>query len=133
MIMLLHCWKQYLLKCYAPYILHPTRPRSKSLIDNILLNSMEFPSHSGSLTISLSDHLIHIGIGPEHNYKHFNERELNETLSNMNWNVILSLDENDPNISKNNFHQHIHFLLDEFAPYIKLSKRELKLSSLNSG
>ena len=43
---------------YAPFILQPTRPRSKSLIDNILLNSIEFPSHSGNLTISLSDHLI---------------------------------------------------------------------------
>ena len=35
-----------------------TRPRSKSLIDNILLNSVEFPSHSGNLTIVLFDHLI---------------------------------------------------------------------------
>ena len=43
---------------YAPCILQPTRPRSKSQIDNILLNSMEFPLHSGNLTISLSDHLI---------------------------------------------------------------------------
>ena len=47
----------------------------------------------------------------------------------MNWDGILSLDENDPNISMNNFHQHINILLYEFASYKKLSKREFKLKS----
>ena len=63
------------------------------------------------------------------NYQNFNEREFNETLHNMNWNDILSLDENDPNISMNNLHHHINSLLDEFAPYRKLSKREYKFKS----
>ena len=27
---------------FAPYILQPTRPKSKSLIDNMLINSVEF-------------------------------------------------------------------------------------------
>ena len=31
----------------------------------------------------------------------------------MNWNEILYLDENDPNVSTNNLHQHINSLLDE--------------------
>ena len=39
---------------FAPYILQLIRPISKSLIDNILINSVEFPSHSGKL----SDHLF---------------------------------------------------------------------------
>ena len=48
---------------FAPYIQQPTRPTSKSLIDNILVNSVEFPSHSGNLTIQLSDHLFQFVIG----------------------------------------------------------------------
>ena len=47
----------------------------------------------------------------------------------MHWDEILSLEENDPNISMNNLRRHINFLLDEFAPYKKLSKGEFKLKS----
>ena len=43
---------------FAPYILQPTGPKSKTLIDNILINSVEYPSHSGNLTIQISDHLL---------------------------------------------------------------------------
>ena len=43
---------------FAPYILQHTRPKSKTLIDNILINSVEYPSHSGNLTIQISDHLL---------------------------------------------------------------------------
>ena len=35
----------------------------------------------------------------------------------------------DPNISTSNLHQHINVLLDEFAPYKKLSKKEYKLKT----
>ena len=45
-----------------------------------------------------------------------------------NWGEILLLKENDP-MALNNFHQHINYLLDEFAPYKKLSKKDLKLKS----
>ena len=37
--------------------------------------------------------------------------------------------ENDPNISLNNLHRHINYILDEFEPFKKLSKEELKLKS----
>ena len=43
---------------FAPYILQPTRSKSKTLIDNILINSVEYPSHSGNLTVQISDHLF---------------------------------------------------------------------------
>ena len=39
------------------------------------------------------------------------------------------INENDPNVAINNFHRHINYLLDELAPYKKLSKKELKLKS----
>ena len=36
---------------FAPYILQPIRPKSKTLIDNILINLVEYPSHGGNLTV----------------------------------------------------------------------------------
>ena len=45
---------------FTPYVMQPTRPISKSLIDNIFINSIDFISYSGNLTIQLSDHLFQI-------------------------------------------------------------------------
>ena len=125
---------------FVTYILQPRRPKSKPLIDNILISCVQFPSHSCNLTISLSGRLFQFVllqaffkelilkklIFYEINYNNFNEREFNESLHNMNWNEIRSLDENDPNISMNNLKQHINTLLDGLAPQKKLSKREYK-------
>ena len=48
----------------------------------------------------------------------------------MDWDQILSIEGNDPNISMNNLHQHINYLLDEFAPIQEtLKKKEYKLKS----
>ena len=43
---------------FAPYILQPTRLQSKTLINNIFLNTIEYPSISGNREIQISDHLI---------------------------------------------------------------------------
>ena len=43
---------------FTPFVLQPTRLRSKTLIDNIFLNSLEYSSYSGNLLFELSDHLI---------------------------------------------------------------------------
>ena len=51
-------------------------------------------------------------------------REFSETLTNMNWDQILLMEETYPNISMNNLHQ--DYLLDEFAPFKKLSTIEYK-------
>ena len=59
----------------------------------------------------------------ERNFKHFVDREFNEALSQTNWDEILLINENDPNKALNNFHQHINYLPDKFAPYKKLSKK----------
>ena len=44
---------------FAPYILQPTRlvKISKTFIDNIFLNSIEFSTFSGNLTSQISGHL----------------------------------------------------------------------------
>ena len=65
----------------------------------------------------------------ERNFKNFVDREFNEAFSYINWDEILLINENDPNVAINNFHRHIDYLLDELAPNKKLSKKELKLKS----
>ena len=128
---------------FAPYILQPTRPKSKTLIDNIFLNTMENCSYSGNITIQLSDHLFQFvllegyfhDIHPkkliikERNYENFNERELLETVQNLNIEEILCLSHKDPNIFITNLYNNINYLLDEFAPYKKLQKHEIILKT----
>ena len=118
---------------YSPFILQPTRPISKSLIDNIFLNTSEYNSTSGNITIQLSDHLFQFVILEgffkdlpipklniyQRNFKYFNEREFQETLNGINWDNILALNASDPNLSMNNFYNQINILLDEVAPYKK--------------
>ena len=41
----------------TPYVLQPTRLKSKTLIDNIFLNSLEYQAMSGNLLIEIADHL----------------------------------------------------------------------------
>ena len=127
----------------APYVLQPTRPISKTLIDNIFINTIEFNSYSGNLTVLLADHLFQFALLEgffketfpkkinvyERNFRDFNEREFNETLNQISWDSVLQLNDNDPNISFNNLHNNIVYLLDEFAPYRKITKKEFKLKA----
>ena len=126
---------------FAPFITQPTRPISKTLIDNIFVNSIDYKSYSGNLTIQLSDHLFQFvllegffkDIYPrkiemyERNFKYFNEREFQEELNRVNWEEILCLNQKDPNLSMNNLYKTLVYILDEHAPYRKISKREAKL------
>jgi len=128
---------------FSPYILQPTRLQSKTLIDNIFFNSLEYQSNSGNLLIEISDHLIQFLILngftkekniSEHNIKkrdlrNFNEREFEETIVKMNWEDICNIEMNDPDLSCSNFFNEITYLLDEFAPYKKVTKNEIKLLS----
>ena len=128
---------------FTPFILQPTRLRSKTLIDNIFINSVEYPSYSDNLTIQLSDHLFQFvileGFYKDHttkktniferNFKNFSEQEFNDKMKNPKWKYILRMDLNDPNLSMNNLHDYINKLLDMYAPYKKLSKKEIKLKS----
>ena len=45
----------------------------------------------------------------------------------MNWETLLSYEVHDPNLSMNKFYENLVYLLDEMAPYKKLSTKELKL------
>ena len=127
----------------APHILQPTRSVSKSLIDNIFFDTIDYPSKSGNLNIQLADHLLQFALLEdffqpsfrkkhnikEWNFKHFNKREFKETIDSIDVYNVLKLNKNDPNFSLENIHNHVHFILDEFAPFKKLNKREIKLKS----
>ena len=110
---------------FTPFILQPTRLKSMTLIDNIFLNSIEFLSFSGNLTVQLADHLFQFVILEgfykdltrkksnvyERNFRNFSEQEFNDEMKNSNWNLILRTDLNDPNLSMNNLHDHTIFLI----------------------
>ena len=126
---------------FSPYILQPTRPISKTLVDNIFLNTIEYVSYSGNITIQLADHLFQCVLLEgffhdaqtknhdikERNFKHFNEREFLEAIHNINIDDVLCLDYKDPNISIENFYNNVNYILDEFAPFKKLNKNDIKL------
>ena len=65
----------------------------------------------------------------ECNFKHFYEKEFEEAVKYCDWASILSLDQSDPDLSMNNQYNNNVYLLDEFAPYRKLTKKEYKLKS----
>ena len=121
---------------FAPYILQPTRPASKSVIDNIFLDTIDYPSKSGDLKIQLAV-LLEDFFQPsfrknhnikERNFKHFNETEFKETIDSIDVYHLLQLNINDPNFSMEKIHSHVNFILDE-APFRKLNKYEIKLKS----
>ena len=126
---------------FTPYILQPTRLHSKTLIDNIFFNSLEYHSKSGNLLFEISDHLMQFMIVdgfikekfvPESNlykrdFSNFNEREFVETIHNMNWVEICNLNKLDPNFSCSNFFNNIIYHLDEFAPFKKVTRKEYEL------
>ena len=52
----------------------------------------------------------------------FNERQFEEVIHSMNWINICKLENNNPNLSCNNFFNSIIYQLDEFAPFKKVIK-----------
>ena len=60
-------------------------------------------------------------------FSNFNEREFLENVSNMDWENVCNLNANDPNLYCNNVFNTITYLLDEFAPFKKVTRKEYKL------
>ena len=91
---------------FAVYILQPTRStkNSKTLINNIFLNSIEFETFSGNLTSLIFDHLPQLLIQKdfnrkstitnniiyERNYRFFNDNEFKNDLKSIPWENIVS-------------------------------------------
>ena len=129
---------------FSPYILQPTRitGTSKTLIDNIFINSLNLDSISGNLTVQLSDHLFQFVIlnnflnkqqkqncSPcyTRNFRHFHPEEFKEELSCVNWDEIISKTSGDINNTFAAFFNTLDTLLNEHALVRKLTKREISL------
>ena len=127
---------------FRPLILQPTRVASKSstLIDNIFINDLTCHSNGGNLVTSISDHFMQFckldifGTEDEknkvsksiRNWRIFNKREFTEELSKIDWDNILSPQLNT-NQTSNTFFNVITKLLDEMAPFRKMTRKEISL------
>ena len=127
---------------FTLFVLQPTRLRSKTLIDNIFFNSLDYSSFSGNLLYELSDHLTQFlilqGFAKERslpevkmykrNYKNFSEAEFEETVINgIDWDEICMFRLRNPNVSVKNFFDTLNFHLDEMAPLEKVTLKSYRL------
>ena len=127
---------------FAPYILQPTRivDNSKTLIDNIFMNCLEFETFSGNLTSQISDHLVQFIVinnfykqKPrlenkliQRNYQFFNKDEFKNDLKDIIWENIFPTNESATS-AFDKFYSTMIFLLDEHAPLHELTKKEMSL------
>ena len=102
---------------FTPFVLQPTRLRSKTLIDNIFLNSLEYGSSSGNLLYEVSDHLMQFLILegfvreralPETNiFKRdmsiFSEREF-DVINGTDWDEVCMIRYGDASVSFKSFY-----------------------------
>ena len=131
---------------FRPLILQPSRVQttrrgtSATLIDNIYVTDCENLSNGGNITASISDHFPQFCSIPNffvpsistnkhprfgRNFKHFNNREFQEELAKINWDDIFR--GNNTNDCTSFFIQNYERLLDEMAPYKRLSNKEMGL------
>ena len=113
-----HLFNTFLSNNYSPFVLQPSRLKSKTLIDNIYFNSLKYTSHSGNLLVQISDHLMQYLVLEnfyqpskipkkelyKRDFKNFNEWEFNEeVIHKTNWDAVCELSLNDPNVSCKRF------------------------------
>ena len=126
---------------FRPLILQPSciSSHSSTLIDNIFINNHECQATGGNLTCSISDHLMQFSqidifdkIRPPkiekytRNWRIFNKDEFKNELLKLDLSPVL--DQNtDTNSSFNFLMNQIDKLLDEMAPFKKLTKKEIGL------
>ena len=128
---------------FVPHIIHPTRitPHTKTLIDNIFSNLPNFSQgKSGNITLTISDHLaqfltIPLETGdtiPQKDYykrdtKNFDRENFFLDLLSINWDEVIKLDLQDPNISFAEYYSTINNLIDKYMPLQKMTRKEVKL------
>ena len=127
---------------FSPFILQPTRLHAKTLIDNILMNTLQYQTTSGNILVEIADHLIQFLVLegyvrenklPKLNFfkrdlSKFSEREFNDEVVNGNdWEKICQFEKNDGSLSFKSFFDKVTFHLDEMAPITKVTRKESKL------
>ena len=127
---------------FVPHIIQPTRitPHSKTLIDNIFSNVPNFSqAESGNLTLSISDHLAQFLLIPldtcfkppkiimyKRDTKNFDRENFFLDLLSIEWDEILEIGKEDPNISFQRYYSTINNLIDKYMPLKKMSMKEIK-------
>ena len=123
---------------FLPVIDKPTRvyKNSATLIDNILVNRIDYNLSGGNIVSDISDHysqfcLIH---APPHysryagtkirDYSKFSEENFNHDISQINWNDLMANDSVDKCFSS--FYNKFHKLVNKHAPLRTVSKRKAK-------
>ena len=127
---------------FTPYILQPTRLRSKTLIDNIFFNSLEYHSYSGNVLYELSDHLTQFlileGFVKERSlpetmmfkkdYEQFNLREFEElVIKGVNWDEICMIRIGNSSASFKSYLDTLKFHIDEMMPTKKVTLKQFRL------
>ena len=126
---------------FRPLILQPTRVTSTTatLIDNIFINDMLCHSTGGNITSSISDHFLQFSqidifkterVKPaakfSRNYRNFDKYKFADELLKTDWSEITSGRLGTENAYQL-FYDKIVTLLDQMAPYRKLTKNETRL------
>ncbi|XP_065662580.1 uncharacterized protein LOC136085218 [Hydra vulgaris] len=125
-----------------PTIILPTRvtAKTKTLIDNIFMNSFPTDIVSGNLTISISDHMAQFVCIPNNppikkkvkmfkrSFKKFDSDSFIQEISDINWELLIKEDDNI-NESINFFLKTFEKILDRYASYKELTKKQIKLQS----
>ena len=128
---------------FLPCISGPTRltPHSKTLIDNIFYSGISNDIQSGNILTNISDHLSQILFLPfkknsntnsdtyQRDFKNMDVACFRDHLRWIDWNTCLDMELNDTSKSSDNFFTVVNDLLDTYAPYKKLSLREIKLKN----
>ena len=128
-----------------PQILLPTRisNNSKTLIYNIFCNipnTLVKSAMSGNISSSISDHLPQFFILPEffskspptkyniisHDWEKFNNQSFLQDFEKINWNQVLQLNQNNVNITLENYLNTVNTLINFHAPLKKLNKKQRK-------
>ena len=124
---------------FSPLILQPTRvtAKSKTLIDNIFLNSFEFTIISGNIAHPIPfDSVCYSGrfykaSSPckfntyKRNFKNFDRNKLREDFYKTDWDKFIHENDNNVNDAFNIFYKTLTEILDHHAPLIKITIKEL--------
>ena len=107
-----------------------------TVIDNIFTNNISNGIISGNLTVDISDHLPTFLLVPitkvnkppkrtqyKRDFKNFNKTEFILDYFDIEWNNILQLEKQDPNISTENFVKTMSDLVDKHLPLKKIPNK----------
>ena len=130
---------------YLPYIIQPSRhtSHSRNLIDNIFSNAISNDIICGNITDTISDHLPLFLVSwntfanPPSNKSNIFEKDWSKCdqknfildYFDIYWSNLLNLNEKNVDLSTNIFLNAMNSLLNEYAPFKRISKYILKFKT----